>query len=76
MVSSLDWLSEDGGSKRLVASGTNMPVIVLKLEPYETNGLKTYKIEQDKELTGKIADTSTVLAYRKNQDASILVTED
>ena len=44
MISSMDWLAD---GKKVVISGTNMPITVLDLERIEDKGIETYKIGKD-----------------------------
>ena len=75
LIQSMNWLKSDSGIK-LLLSGTNMPVTVLTLESSRENGIQNYKIVLDAAMTELIADNSDILAFRANNDASIIVTEE
>ena len=75
MISSICWLKGAEGDK-VVISGMNMPLTVLSLQSTQKNGIKTYEIALDAQLTEQIADNSDVLASSSDANASVLVTEE
>lgn len=76
MVQSMNWL-KGGQGKKIIMSGTNMPITVLSMSQRTEHGIRTYMFELDTAMTELIADNSDIIAFRAchDQDASIVVTE-
>ncbi len=77
MIQTIDRIN---GGKQVLISGTNIPVTVLNIAD-ESNTIiagspKKYTIEQDKQLSEKIADNSTILAVKNSDSDLIIFTEE